>query len=76
MRNEGYEQDELGSETVRGSSSLSYTQAAWILFIWELTWHMGIRESHALCIMHVIFLEPVALYTVPHKDKKLGSVQC
>lgn len=30
------------------SSSLSYTQAAWILFIWELTWHVGIRESHIM----------------------------
>lgn len=55
------------------SSSFSYTQAAWILFIWELTWHMGIRESHTLCIMHVIFLK-AALYSVA--CKKWDSEQC
>lgn len=38
------------------SSSLCYSQVAWILFILDLTWHTRIRESHTLYIMHVISL--------------------
>lgn len=45
------------------SSSLCYSQVAWILFILDLTWHTGIRVTHIMYNACNI-LEPVAHCTL------------